>query len=320
MFHRLLADVAQQIVPFKLPYGLLDGLTLRWYEAIAEGDALTYGDLPQVRCIHSVPELFLTDVRIQDDLSVTVFCHQAEILTIPAEVFCLPTGIRAALASNSARVSESVIQCCGGVWWLWLVFTNLDVPLQAPTLGTIGLDPGVKRWLSGYDDAGPVIFPGLRCASVPTLAARFAAYERQRETIEGVSATLLQYQLVAHLKAGFLCSILDQVASAGLRTAERRLLQIPAQFSSSVDADNQWLPRDAYRPGRIIVENGHAFDRDILAARTHYLRLRQHHLACPRWWQILPLEFDYLRGLRVITLVPKPRRTSFDRAAFFKTA
>ncbi|WP_344983894.1 hypothetical protein [Deinococcus rubellus] len=328
VFQQVLRDVAQQTAPFQLPFGLTDGLTHRWYEAIAEGDALTYGNLPQVRTADSVPELYLTGVKVQDDFNVTLPYRKDELLIIPAEVFCLPTVVRAALASGSARISESVIQCCGGVWWMWLACTGLDVPLQVPTRGAIGLDPGMNCWLSGYDDHGPVAFPKLQFASEPTLAARARAYAQQREVIEDVTATLLHYQLVgieatgqgirmdAHHdrhRAGFLHTILDQVASAGLRSEERRLVQTPSQFSSSVDAKQNWLPRGAYRPGRVIIEDGQAVDRDILAARNHHLRLREHHLSCPRWWQILPLEFSYLRGLTPTTLVPKPRRISLSR-------
>jgi len=322
-FQAVLTNVARQTVPFALPRGLLDGLTHRWYEAIAQGDALTCGALPQVRSTYSVPELFLRGVRVQDDFSVTLFCPQNEDLILPAEVFCLPTAVRASLNSGVAHVSEGIIQRCGGVWWLWLTFTGLDIPLQAPTRGSLGLDPGICRWLSGYDDNGPVVLPNLRFAPDPTLAARGEAHAQQHEIIEDVTATLLHYQLVgieatgqsanmdayhARLKAGFLHSILDQVASAGLRSAERSLVQTPAQFSSSVDAHQNWLPESAYQPGRVIIEGGQALDRDTLAARNHYLRLREHHLSCPRWWQILPLELRYLRGLTATTLVPKPRR------------
>lgn len=323
-FLNTLLDLSPQVMGAEtMPYGLLDGLTDRFYEAVAHGDSSTIGDLPPVRTALSTPEIAVSDLTLASDDAVILQVAGGAPLKVDAELFTLDPYVLSLLEGKRFR---GVIQAAGGDWWLWIL-VKLPTPLElAPSSAqAVGIDPGIRHGLTAYGDHGRLRLPSLKPARSLKMHDRREAYEAQASAIREISLALLEHKwigvegtgrgerleegLTELLRRSFVPLIFDHLAGVARVSGTRHVVQVPNQYSSQLcPHSREWLDYHTSRASYRDCGNGETWDRDDIGAANLRERVLEFGEHCPAWWRHLPAELRHASGEQAELLFKRPAK------------
>lgn len=315
LLQRAMQTLAEDI-PADLPYGVIDRVVDAVYAPLAQPRGghraqVAYGQRsyrevlqvpgPLDPLIIPIPEVILSH-------SVQMSIPHAPGFDVLAEIFSLPL--------NSWTPGQQVpgeLHFVGGRWRLWV---TLPLPLRfaPPTQGGVGVDPGIRNWLSCADDQGrSFTLSGPGEVLQDRFTQRAEAFESIRPAFEQALAQLMPYRLIAlegtswtgaswaggrtsleRMQAAALPQMYEWLAAYARGHGGREVLLAPANSSSRVCSGCHG-PGQRTRGGTWFVCSGCGLelDRDVNGARNHLWRaqrwprrFRHHPIRYSRdWWR-----------------------------------